>query len=71
MNKAARIKHQRRIEKLRAALPPVVPMHEQSTDLTGPGADAFESAEKRAELKRSERAARRKKIREDNFLKSM
>jgi hypothetical protein len=48
-----------------------VPMHEQSTDLTGPGADAFESAEKRAELKRSERAARRKKIREDNFLKSM
>ena len=52
-------------------MPKAIPLHEQSADLTAPEDSAFTSMEKRAELTKSARVARRKQIREDNFLKSM
>lgn len=71
MTKIQRAKHDRRMEKLRATLPKAIPLHEQSADLTGPDDDAMVSLRKRAEVTKSSREARRKKIREDNFLRSM
>lgn len=54
-----------------AGLEKPVPLHEQSRDLTGPGDDAIASHKARTDLTKSMRGARRKEIRETNFLKSM
>lgn len=56
------------------ALAPKIPMYEQSIDL--PGGDgtlqgALEAGEARGELTSSMRDMRRKKIKEQNFLKAM
>ena len=48
-----------------------VPINEQTQDLTEPGDSALVSQERRAELTKSLRGARRKSIKERNFLKSM
>jgi large subunit ribosomal protein L54 len=71
MTKGQRAKYDRKQERLRKTMPKAIPLHEHSADLTAPGDDAFVSAEKRAELTKSARVARRKSIREENFLKSM
>lgn len=71
MTKKQRIKYEKKQEKIRRSLPQQIPLHEQSVDLTPPGADAEESLRKRQELTKSQREARRKGIRERNFLGSM
>jgi large subunit ribosomal protein L54 len=71
MTKKQRAKYFKQQEKLRKNLPKQIPLHEQSIDLTAQGATARESLEKRQELTKSSRDARRKGIREANFLKTM
>ena len=71
MTKKQRGKYERKQERLRKSLPQQIPVHEQSKDLTGPDADAATSLEKRQEVTKSLRVARRKGIREDNFLRTM
>ena len=56
------------------SLVPKVPLYEQSIDLpAGDGTleGAVEAGEARGELNKSMRGMRRKKIKEDNFLRSM
>lgn len=71
MTKKQRAKYERKQERLRLSLPQKVPLHEQSIDLTPRDATAQQSLAKRQELTKSQREARRKSIRESNFLKSM
>ena len=71
MPRAAREKYLKRQEKLLKDLPPKIPVHEQSVDLTQPGDDAAVSLQKRQEITKSSRAARRKGIKEENFLRGM
>lgn len=71
MTKKQRMKHEKKQEKLRKSMPRQIPIHEQSQDLTQPGDDAITSLERRRELTKSAREARRKGIREANFLRSM
>ncbi|EXJ88738.1 hypothetical protein A1O1_05670 [Capronia coronata CBS 617.96] len=71
MTKKQRARYERQQEKLLKDLPVNIPPHEQSKDLTGPGDDAVTSLQRRHEITKSARAARRKSIRESNFLKSM
>jgi len=71
MTKKQRAKFDRKQERLRKNMPKIVPLHEQSKDLTGPGDDAATSLQRRQEVIKSSRIARRKGIREDNFLRSM
>lgn len=71
LTKQQRNKYDRKQERLRKTMPAAIPLHEQSTDLTGPEDDAFVSMEKRQELTKSARVARREAIREENFLRSM
>lgn len=71
MTKKQRTKYERKQEKLRQSLPKQIPLHEQSQDLTQEGDDAITSLERRRELTKSAREARRKGIREANFLRSM
>jgi large subunit ribosomal protein L54 len=71
MTKKQRAKYERKQERIRQSLPAQIPLHEQSTDLTAPGASAQESLAKRQALTKSQRDARRKSIRESNFLKAM
>lgn len=71
MSKKVRAKHERKQAKLMAGMEKPIPLHEQSRDLTGPGDDARTSVERRVELTKSMREARRKGIREANFLRSM
>lgn len=71
MTKKSRAKYERKQAKLAAGLEKPIPLHEQSKDLTGPGDDAIVSTQARTELTKSMRSARRKEIRETNFLKSM
>lgn len=66
-----------------ATLPPQIPVHHHATDITPAAynrddavpedllAAAAESIEKRTEITRSARDARRKAIREDNFLRGL
>ena len=49
----------------------MIPLHEQSGDLTNPDEGAVVSLERRQEVTKSSRVARRKGIRESNFLRSM
>lgn len=71
MTKRQRLKHDKKQEKLRAQMPKEIPLHEQSKDLTEKGDSAEVSLERRQEVTKSSRVARRKGIREDNFLRSM
>ncbi len=71
MTKQQRNKYDRKQERLRKTMPAAIPLHEQSADLTGPEDDALVSMERRQELTKSARVARRKAIREENFLRSM
>jgi large subunit ribosomal protein L54 len=71
MTKKQRQKYDRKQERLLKTLPKRTPVHEQSKDLTGPGDDAVVSLERRQEITKSSRVARRKGIRESNFLRSM
>lgn len=66
-----------------ATLPPKIPVHHHATDITPAPyncgeqtasdllADATESLEKRTEITKSAREARRKAIREANFLRGL
>jgi large subunit ribosomal protein L54 len=71
MTKKQRQKHDRKQERLLKTLPKRIPVHEQSKDLTGPEDDTAVSLERRQEITKSSRVARRKGIRENNFLRSM
>ena len=71
MTKKKRAKYDKKQDKLLKTLPKKIPLHEQSKDLTGPGEDAVVSLERRQEVTKSSRVARRKGIREDNFLRGM
>ena len=65
-----------------ATLPPQIPIHHHATDITPAAYNAeavpadlleaaAESLDKRTEIRRSAREARRKGIREDNFLRGL
>ncbi|KAK5940687.1 hypothetical protein PMZ80_007104 [Knufia obscura] len=73
MTKKMRAKHERKQAKLAASMEKPIPLHEQSKDLVDLGRHegAMEYAERRRELTSSMRNARRKGIREANFLRSM
>jgi len=71
MTKKQRQRYDKKQERLLKDIPKQIPVHEQSKDLTGPGDDALTSQKRRQEITKSARAARRKGIRESNFLKSM
>ncbi|KAH0829268.1 hypothetical protein AYO21_05679 [Fonsecaea monophora] len=71
MTKKQRLRYEKKQERLLKDLPKVIPVHEQSKDLTGPGDDAVISLQRRQEVTKSARSARRRSIRESNFLKSM
>lgn len=71
MTKVQRLRYEKKQEKLLKDLPKEIPVHEQSKDITGPDDDAVTSLQRRQEITKSARAARRKGIRESNFLKSM
>ncbi len=69
--RAAREKYLKKQEKLLKSLPKKIPIHEQSCDLTQPGDSAEVSRERRLEVVRSSRGARRKAIKEENFLRGL
>lgn len=71
MTKKQRLRHDKKQERMLKDIPAQIPVHEQSKDLTGPGDDALTSLRARQEITKSARAARRRGIRESNFLKSM
>lgn len=71
MTKVQRLRYEKKQEKLLKDLPKEIPVHEQSQDITGADDDAVVSLQRRQEITKSARAARRKGIRESNFLKSM
>lgn len=71
LSKKARAKHERKMARLRDGIEAPVPVHEQSKDLTVEGEGAVESLERRMEVTRSARAARRKELRQANFLRTM
>lgn len=71
MTKKQRARYDKKQERLLQSIPKTVPLHEQSRDLTGPGDDAVTSLQRRQEITKSARSARRRAIREGNFLKSM
>lgn len=71
MTKKMRAKYERKMAKLAAELEQPVPLHEQSKDLTEHGESAEVHMARQRELTQSMRQARRKGIREANFLRSM
>lgn len=71
MSKKTRAKYERKQAKMLANMEKPIPLHEQSKDLTEKGDSAEVHAEKMRELTQSMRQARRKGIREANFLRSM
>lgn len=71
MTKKQRAKYEKKMAKIRATMEKPIPLHEQSKDLVDKGATALEFAAAQKELTRSMREARRKQIREANFLRSM
>ncbi|KAI5292873.1 hypothetical protein KEM52_006000 [Ascosphaera acerosa] len=81
MTKKQRKRHMKKMAALAAEQPRVVPLHEQSVDITPATAPlateaetlaaAQDSLQQRTEIRKSARAARRKAIREANFLKGM
>ncbi|KAL1960711.1 hypothetical protein VTO42DRAFT_6541 [Malbranchea cinnamomea] len=80
MNKKQRKRYEKKLAARMANEPKSVPLHEQSIDITPAGAAdgvsenlavAEEGVKARKEITKSARAARRKAIKEDNFLRSM
>ncbi|KKK15359.1 hypothetical protein P175DRAFT_097569 [Aspergillus ochraceoroseus IBT 24754] len=83
LNKKQRKRYEKKMAARAATLPPQIPVHHHATDITpaaynrGEGAprdsllDAAESLEKRGEITKSAREARRKAIREANFLRGL
>ncbi|KAL2008783.1 hypothetical protein VTN00DRAFT_6977 [Thermoascus crustaceus] len=83
MNKKQRKRHEKKMAALAASQPRKIPLHEQAVDITpapynadetGPKdivAEAAASLEKRNEITKSAREARRKGIREANFLRGL
>lgn len=71
MTKKQRARYEKKQARLLESIPKTIPVHEQSKDITGPEDDAVTSLERRHEITKSARAARRRGIRESNFLKSM
>ncbi|KAL2854886.1 mitochondrial ribosomal protein L37-domain-containing protein [Aspergillus pseudoustus] len=83
LNKKQRKRYEKKMAARAATLPPQIPVHHQATDLTpaeynraektsgDPLEQAAESLEKRSEITKSARLARRKAIREDNFLRGL
>lgn len=83
MNRKQRKRYEKKAAARAATLPPKIPVHHQATDITAAqynqteqGAGDFleqtaEGLEKRTEITRSSREARRKGIREANFLKGL
>jgi len=71
MTKKQRGKHMKKRQQLLASMPKIIPPHEQSTDLTPQGATATEHLDKRKEVVKSAREARRKGVRERNYLGGM
>jgi len=69
--RAARDKYTKKQAKLLKDLPKKIPLHEQSKDLTKPGDSAEVSMQRRQELRASSRTARRKDIKEENFLRGL
>ncbi|PWY70324.1 hypothetical protein BO94DRAFT_539780 [Aspergillus sclerotioniger CBS 115572] len=82
LNKKQRKRYEKKMAARAANLPPQIPVHHHATDITPAPynsdvasedliAAAAESIEKRTEITRSARDARRKAIREDNFLRGL
>ncbi|KAK5189596.1 hypothetical protein LTR92_010498 [Exophiala xenobiotica] len=71
MTNKQRTRYEKKQARLLEDTPKTVPVHEQSKDLTGPEDDAIVSLQRRQEITKSARGARRRSIRESNFLKSM
>ncbi|KAE8144474.1 mitochondrial ribosomal protein L37-domain-containing protein [Aspergillus avenaceus] len=82
LNKKQRKRYEKKMAARAATLPPKIPAHHHATDITpapynrgDQEADllsmAAESLEKRSEITKSAREARRKAIREDNFLRGL
>ncbi|KAG2413855.1 hypothetical protein HFD88_003044 [Aspergillus terreus] len=83
LNKKQRKRYEKKMAARAATLPPKIPVHHHATDITPAPynrgeqtasdllADATESLEKRTEITKSAREARRKAIREANFLRGL
>jgi large subunit ribosomal protein L54 len=84
MNKKQRKRHDKKMAALAATQPRKIPLHEQATDIIpadynveqqdGPRdivAEAAAGLEKKEEITKSAREARRKGIRESNFLRGL
>lgn len=83
LNKKQRKRHEKKMAALAASLPRKIPLHEQATDITPAPynikgetpsdliAQAADSLEKRSAIRKSAREARRKGIREANFLRGL
>ncbi|KAL9109136.1 MAG: hypothetical protein Q9227_006227 [Pyrenula ochraceoflavens] len=71
MTKKQRLRYEKKQAALQANLPKQVPLHEQSINLTKDDATPEEHQAKAAELTKSMRRARRKGIRDDNYLRGM
>lgn len=83
MNRKQKKRYEKKAAARAATLPPSIPVHHQATDVTAAEynqtegetgdhlAQAAEGLEKRTEITRSAREARRKGIRESNFLKGL
>lgn len=83
LNKKQRKRYEKKMAARAATLPPKIPVHHHATDITpaqynrGEQAatdvlgDAAQGLEKRSEITKSAREARRKAIREANFLRGL
>ena len=81
MNKKQRKKHEKKMAAIAAAQPRTIPLHEQSIDITPApynNANVSEQVDPatagvkaRSDITKSARAARRKAIKEDNFLRGL
>ncbi|EER28717.1 hypothetical protein D8B26_001008 [Coccidioides posadasii str. Silveira] len=81
MNKKQRKRHEKKMAAAAASKPPVIPLHEQSIDIIAADAVAPDAAknfevastgiEARRAITKSSREARRKSIKESNFLKGL
>lgn len=83
LNKKQRKRYEKKMAARAATLPPKIPVHHHATDITpasynrgGQATDdllieAAESLDKRSEITKSAREARRKAIREANFLRGL
>ncbi|KAL2814962.1 mitochondrial ribosomal protein L37-domain-containing protein [Aspergillus granulosus] len=83
LNKKQRKRYEKKMAARAATLPPQIPVHHQATDLTPADYnrpektsgdlldEAADGQEKRSQVTKSARLARRKAIREDNFLRGL